>query len=137
MRPIDRVLACLPDACKHGNSWRVRCPVHHGKSQTSLAISEGDAGRVLVKCHSGCATDDVANTLGLSLADLFDDAGKGKRGSSPSRKPSAHSNTPRQSSKKSIVSNQSKRSKPLQGSNRTDANTSPRGVTLAQYAEPK
>jgi hypothetical protein len=137
MRPIDRVLARLPDARKYGKSWRVRCPVHHGKSQTSLAISEGDDGRVLLKCHSGCATDDLANTLGLSLADLFDDAGKGKRGSSPSRKPFAHSNTPRQSSGKLIVSNHSKRSKQEKGSNRTDSNTSPRGLTLAQYAEAK
>jgi hypothetical protein len=136
MRPIDRVLARLPDARKHGKSWRARCPEHQGKSQTSLAISEGDDGRALLKCHGGCATQEIVNALELEMANLFDDGGRGERAPFASRKPFEHSNTSQQSSNKSSASNQSERSK---GgcSNLLDSNTPPSGLTLAQYADAK
>src|SRR5688572_16117486 len=93
MRPIDRLLACLPQARKRGRSWRVQCPLHQGNSNTSLAINEADDGRVLVKCHGGCATTEIVTALGLVMADLFDDPKGGERGPFSSPKPIEHLNT--------------------------------------------
>jgi hypothetical protein len=136
MRSIDRVLARLPHARKVGKSWRVRCPIHQGNSATSLTISEGDDGRVLMKCHSGCGTKDIVSALGLSMADLFDAVMTDEGGSPSSGKPCEHSNTPQHSSRKSNTSQVSERSKTVDRSNRTASNTPP-GLTLAQYAEAK
>ena len=54
------------------NEFRARCPVHQGKSDTSLSIKNaGD--RVLIRCHSGCSLQDVLSALGMkSAAELYD-----------------------------------------------------------------
>jgi hypothetical protein len=135
MRPVDRLLARLPQATKRGRSWRVRCPLHQGSSHTSLAISEGDAGRVLVKCHGGCATTEIVTALGLGMGDLFDDQGTG--GPISFLKPFEHSNRSRQTSNESTASNRTDGSKAAGASDHADSNTSPRGLTLAQYADAK
>jgi hypothetical protein len=50
---------------------RCACPAHGGEDP-NLAVSEGQDGRVLVKCHSHqCTADAIAQALGLTLADLF------------------------------------------------------------------
>jgi hypothetical protein len=53
------------------DGWRARCPAHDGKSDTSLSIAQGDDGRALLKCFSGCPHKAIAAALGLSEADLF------------------------------------------------------------------
>lgn len=58
--------------------WRARCPAHGSKSAT-LAISEGDGGRVLLKCFGGCEVTDVLEVCGIGFDVLF-----------PERDPSAH-----------------------------------------------
>lgn len=70
MRPIDAVLGRFPDARKSGNGWSARCPAHEDR-HPSLSIAEGDDGRVLLKCHAGCATEDVCRSKNLRLADLM------------------------------------------------------------------
>jgi len=50
--------------------WRARCP-SHGSRGGSLAVAEGD-GRVLLFCHGGCEVEAILNSIGLELADLFD-----------------------------------------------------------------
>jgi putative DNA primase/helicase len=40
--------------------WRCRCPVHGGMS---LSIADGQHGRLLLKCWSGCETSDVLREL--------------------------------------------------------------------------
>lgn len=69
-RPIELVLGKLPDAKQSSKGWAARCPVHDDQSP-SLSISEGNDGRVLVHCHSGCSTDAVCAALGITVADLF------------------------------------------------------------------
>jgi hypothetical protein len=69
--PLDRVLARLPAAQQHGTSWRDRCPVHDGASATSLSITEGDDGRVLLHCFSGCPVEAIVAKLGLTMGDLY------------------------------------------------------------------
>jgi len=46
------------------------CPAHED-TKPSLSIS-GKNGKVLLKCHAGCHTEDVLAAIGLTMADLFD-----------------------------------------------------------------
>lgn len=52
--------------------WRGKCPVHGGKSLTSLSVSRGEGGRTLVKCWGGCAVKDICAAVGLRVTDLFE-----------------------------------------------------------------
>jgi Fe2+ or Zn2+ uptake regulation protein len=76
----DRFVAALRDlgpVTEHAGAARTKCPAHQGVSDTSLAVRPID-GSVLVFCHAGCDTPDVAAALGLEMRDLFDDP-KGAR----------------------------------------------------------
>ena len=55
--------------------WLARCPVHGPDRHPSLAITQGrDA--VLLRCWShGCTPESICAALGLTMRDLFDDAG--------------------------------------------------------------
>jgi putative DNA primase/helicase len=46
-----------------GATWMARCPAHDDRSP-SLSISAGEDGKVLVRCHAGCAQRDVIAALG-------------------------------------------------------------------------
>jgi putative DNA primase/helicase len=41
----------LGDSRREGRTWRCRCPLHGGRS---LALRDGDGGRILVTCWGGC-----------------------------------------------------------------------------------
>ena len=43
----------------------------HDDRSPSLAIKDGDDGRVLVHCFAGCETEDVLAALGLTFADVM------------------------------------------------------------------
>jgi len=49
------------------DGYRARCPVHQGKSQTSLHIWEEDGG-IRVHCFGGCEIRDIRARLGLNSA---------------------------------------------------------------------
>jgi hypothetical protein len=72
--PVKRVLEALERVHaaprRSGGCWVARCPAH-ADGTPSLSISEGLDGRVLIKCHAGCATEAVLAALGLSYRDLF------------------------------------------------------------------
>jgi hypothetical protein len=68
--PIDRVLSHFEGVHRSGAGWMARCS-HHADRQASLSIREGDDGRVLLRCHAGCANLDVVASAGLSFVDLF------------------------------------------------------------------
>lgn len=82
-RPIEHVVDCLnAHQCKPKQSgtsgeWSSKCPVQanhkNGDKNPSLSIGEGPDGKVLLHCHAGCTTPDVARALGLGLRDLFPD----------------------------------------------------------------
>lgn len=78
MSKLDEVLRHLKSARKSGSQWAALCPAHDDSSP-SLAISEGDDGRVLLHCHAGCDTKDVVRHLGLSMADLMPPNGAGTK----------------------------------------------------------
>jgi len=72
---INDVLSRLQDVKKSGSGYMAKCPAH--KDQTaSLSITEGKGGKVLLYCHAGCDTAQVAAKLGFTMADLL---GKDKR----------------------------------------------------------
>lgn len=43
-------------------SWNTVCPAHNDKGP-SLTVSEGNGGRLLVHCHSGCRQEEVIEAL--------------------------------------------------------------------------
>lgn len=74
---IDRLQERGLLVAENGSSWTARCPVPgHGKGRgdanPSLSIARGQDGRVLLKCHAGCPTAEVAAALGLETKDLFE-----------------------------------------------------------------
>jgi KaiC/GvpD/RAD55 family RecA-like ATPase len=50
--------------------WIARCPAHDDR-HASLSIKEVVDGRILLKDHAGCLTDEIVAARGLTLADLF------------------------------------------------------------------
>jgi putative DNA primase/helicase len=61
---------------RSGNGWMARCPAHEDR-HASLAIGEGDDGRVLVNCHAGCTAEQIVAAMGIAMRDLFPDRGRG------------------------------------------------------------
>lgn len=51
-----------------------RCPVpaHEDSKPSGTADYNAADGRTLVRCHGGCATEDVVAAIGCTMADLFD-----------------------------------------------------------------
>src|SRR5215217_7087488 len=72
---VEKVLSNLQDYKARGEEFRAKCPIHNGKSNDSLTITEGDDGRVLLTCHSGCEFDDIVAALGLDVKDTFSSNG--------------------------------------------------------------
>ncbi len=69
-RPLERILSRLHGARRSAAGWEARCPAHEDR-RASLSVSEGSDGRVLLKCHAGCANRDIVAALGMTMADLF------------------------------------------------------------------
>lgn len=70
---IDDFLARLDKVKqKKTGQWVACCPAHDDKSP-SLSIGEGDGGRILLKCWSGCSALEIINAVGMSWDDLFPD----------------------------------------------------------------
>lgn len=76
---LDQVIEALESRgllVKERNGYLMaQCPAHDD-SDPSLSISEGDKG-VVLRCHAGCANEDVVAALGLTLRDLFYDSEPG------------------------------------------------------------
>ena len=68
--PIKLILNKLPHARTNGSGWSAQCPAHDDQ-HPSLSIAEGDDGRVLLKCHAGCTTEEIVEKLDLNISDLF------------------------------------------------------------------
>lgn len=67
---VEQFLRHLQNVKPSGNGWSARCSVHEDH-QSSLSISEGRDGRVLVKCFAGCAVEQVLAALKLEMRHLF------------------------------------------------------------------
>jgi DNA primase len=70
MTPAELLLSRLEGMKRTGRGWIAKCPAHKDGSP-SLSISEGDDGRVLLRCFAGCSAAAVVSAIGLQLADLF------------------------------------------------------------------
>lgn len=68
---LENVLSRVERAKRNGSGYIARCPAHDDR-HPSLAISEGDDGRVLLHCHAGCETAAILAALRLTEADLFE-----------------------------------------------------------------
>ena len=55
------------------DGWSIKCPVHDDRV-ASVSLSVGADGRLLLYCHAGCRTPDLLAAVGLTVADLFDEA---------------------------------------------------------------
>lgn len=55
-----QIAAALGGNSREGRNWRCRCPLHGG---VSLALRDGEAGRLLVKCWGGCDSLDLLAEL--------------------------------------------------------------------------
>ena len=67
---IDQVLNPLQGVKQTGpNKWLARCPAHDDRSP-SLAIRVVD-DRILIHCFSGCSVEQVVQSMGLQMIDLF------------------------------------------------------------------
>jgi hypothetical protein len=70
MDPLDTLLAAADGGRRVGGQWLVRCPAHDDR-KPSLAVRERDDGVLLLRCHAGCATEDILDALNLEFADLY------------------------------------------------------------------
>lgn len=62
---LDKVKQTAP------TQWVACCPAHGSKGQ-KLSISEGDDGRILLKCWSrNCHPTQIVDAVGLTMPDLF------------------------------------------------------------------
>ena len=74
---IDRILDALRaqggpvrESAQTRGRYIARCPAHDDR-QPSLSLKAID-GAALVRCHAGCATEDIMASLEMSMRDLFD-----------------------------------------------------------------
>jgi putative DNA primase/helicase len=71
MNARDIAKALDAKAHREGHDWRCICPVHGGRS---LTLSDGDYGKLLVKCWAGCDSRDILAQLrqcGLFTGDIY------------------------------------------------------------------
>lgn len=66
---LDRLLGLLKGKRSNYDGYIACCPTHDDKTP-SLSLGVADDGRILVKCHAGCKTEDVVAAIGLTMRDL-------------------------------------------------------------------
>jgi hypothetical protein len=71
-RPIELILSRLEKVSSNngGGRYKALCPAHADRSP-SLSICEGDDGRVLLHCFSGCSAEAIVSSIRLTMTDLF------------------------------------------------------------------
>jgi len=68
--PLELVLPRLAGLKRNGDGYLARCPAHDDTSQ-SLSLHEGDDGRLLLMCFTGCTVEAIVAALDLEMRDLF------------------------------------------------------------------
>lgn len=59
---IQDVLAQLRGARRSSSGWSALCPAHDD-ARNSLSVSEGQGGKMLIKCHAGCTYENIIAAL--------------------------------------------------------------------------
>lgn len=93
---LDEILPRLRNVSRAGNGYIASCPnagAHgHGDRKPSLSIREGDSGRVLLYCHTGCSYSDVAGALGINDHPSSTRRGWNARTPKPTRESESYNN---------------------------------------------
>ena len=66
---LNDILNHLEKVSQRADQYTALCPAHNDK-KPSLAITE-KGEKILLKCWSGCTTEDITGALGLQVKDLF------------------------------------------------------------------
>lgn len=69
---VEELLLLLNKVRRSGRGWQAQCPAHDDDSP-SLSINLGDDDRILLHCFGGCTTEEIVETLDLTMSDLFPD----------------------------------------------------------------
>ena len=69
---VDEILPLLNKAKRTASGWVACCPAHEDRNP-SLSVSQGQDGRILLKCWAGCSIGDICDSLGIKVSDLFSD----------------------------------------------------------------
>ncbi|MBX3640974.1 MAG: hypothetical protein KF888_10795 [Nitrosomonas sp.] len=56
---------------RHTGGILAFCPSHDDRKGSSLVVSVGREGQVLIHCFAGCSIHEITGAIGLSPADLF------------------------------------------------------------------
>tara|TARA_B100000674_G_C37722636_1_gene860524 strand:- start:453 stop:686 length:234 start_codon:yes stop_codon:yes gene_type:complete len=68
---IERIMFLTNSQPKvYRNGYRMLCPAHDDRNP-SFTISEGQSGKILMKCFRGCSIHDICLALDITIKDLF------------------------------------------------------------------
>jgi hypothetical protein len=70
---VDTLLQRLTKVKGGRGHWTACCPAHEDRSP-SLAVTETDDGRILLKCFGGCSVQAIVGAIGMDMTDLFPDS---------------------------------------------------------------
>jgi putative DNA primase/helicase len=70
---LQDFLGRLQGVKSQGEGHGAKCPAHDDRRQ-SLSVTTGRDDRLLLKCHAGCPSWTIVETLGLQMSDLFPEA---------------------------------------------------------------
>ncbi|MFC1692639.1 tyrosine-type recombinase/integrase [Candidatus Latescibacterota bacterium] len=70
LKPIQRILKCLPDAEKTIRGWRTNCTAHNDGNK-SLSIFEKDNNNVKLYCKKGCQPRSILSSINLNIEQLY------------------------------------------------------------------
>lgn len=86
MTRVEQLLSRLARVKGRNGSWTACCPAHDDKGP-SLAVKEGEDGRILMHCFAGCNTADVLGAIGMDMNYLFPPKEKSFDAARPAMKP--------------------------------------------------
>jgi hypothetical protein len=136
MTPLERILNLLEDVRELSTGYQAKCPAHDDQ-HPSLSIGQGDDGRVLLQCHTGCSVEAVTEAISLRMRDLFPPSSR-KSGGGNNRPPANGSNTRTVAGHQPGARNDDRSdddSTDIADSN--DRTAPPLGLTLEDYAQKK
>ena len=67
---INDFINRLPGVKKSGNGYMGNCPAHED-AISSLSVSTGESGRILLKCFAGCKVEDIVSAMGIAMTDIM------------------------------------------------------------------
>lgn len=73
---IVRQLEDSGGCSKTSNGWQGRCPSHEDNTASLSVANIGDDGKVLLRCHAGCKTENIVAKFGFKMRDLSPSVGR-------------------------------------------------------------